>query len=194
MKLIITICFILYACISQAQWEVNLGAGAGLPITGYSKVIKTGWLLEAEGKYRLKKNFALGINTQFTRLQKDKNPNDAFLQARMTIAPLLFIAEYGEFVKGKIQPYLTGGLGISFFSINYEDSLVQWTSQGTSISNVSFTMMPQIGFRMAVSKKVYPFLESGLILLMDGPPIGFPKGEKVTGYGFITAGVHYKFI
>src|SRR5215471_12073953 len=89
-----------------SQWELSIGPGVAFPITGYGEVVKTGWLLEAEGKYRLKKNFALGLKTQFTRLQKDKNANDAFQQARMTVAPLLFTAEYGDFVKGNIQPYL----------------------------------------------------------------------------------------
>lgn len=107
----------------------------------------------------------------------------------MTLAPVLFTAEYEGFTKGNLQPYDSGGLGISFFSIHYETS----PTQGTSLFNVSFTMMPQVGLRYAATSSLYPFVESGVVLLADGPPIGFPKGEQMTGYSFITTGVHYQF-
>ena len=74
-----------------------------MPITGYKQVVKTGWLMSAEGKYRFKSNFAVGMKTQFARLQKDKDPNDGFQQARMTITPVIFTAEYGWF-KSTLQP------------------------------------------------------------------------------------------
>jgi len=129
--------------------------------------------MSAEGKYRFKSNFAVGMKTQFARLQKDKDPNDGFQQARMTITPVIFTAEYGWF-KSTLQPYVTGGLGITFFNINYETS----PAQGTSINNVIFTMMPLVGLRYAASTNVFIFLESGMQLIADGPPIGFPKSEK----------------
>jgi hypothetical protein len=50
-----------------------------------------------------------------------------------------------------------------------------------NVSNVSFTMMPLVGFRYKASDHLYPFLESGFVILADGPPIGFPMGEKATG-------------
>jgi len=159
-----------------------------MPITSYNEVVKTGWLLQAGAKIRLNSRFAVGLKTQFARLQKDKNPNDAFDQTRMTITPFLVIAEYGNFLNGKLQPYFTGGLGIGFFNINYENS----PTQGKSINNVSFTMMPQIGMKYAASKNVVPFIESGLILIADGPPIGFPKSDQITGYACIAAGVLYR--
>ena len=185
-----TICFLLLSSISYAQWEVSLGPGITLPITGYGEVVNSGWTLDAEGKYRIKKTFAVGLKAQFTRLQKDKDANDAFVDSRFTIAPLLFTAEYGNFLNGSLQPSLTAGIGISFFNINYGDTL---SPQTTALNNVSFTMMPQIGLRYAASKNVFPFIESGLILIADGPPISFPKSDQITGYAFITAGVLYRF-
>lgn len=174
----------------NAQWEIGAGAGTAIPITGYKEVLKTGWLLNAEGKYRFGSgNFAIGMKTHFTRLQKDNNPNDTFQNARMTIAPIIFTAEYGIPVKGSLQPYVTGGLGLTLFSLNYDTS----PTTGTSEFNVSFSMMPLIGLRYAASKNIYPFVECGFILLSDGPPIGFPKGEKMTGYNAIEAGVQYRF-
>ena len=186
---IITIAFLLISKTMLCQWEVAAGTGVALPITGYSGVVKSWWGLNADGRYRFKKkNFSIGIKTQFVRLQKDKNSSDQFQNARMTIAPLIFTAEFSS-VKGKIQPYLTGGLGITFFNLNYDTS----PTTGESVNNVSFTMMPGFGFRYAAAGNIYPFIECDLVLLADGPPIGFPKGDKMTGFNSITVGVCYRF-
>ena len=188
-KLVITVACVLFSKIVFSQWETGAGIGISIPVTGYSEVLKTGWQLNADGRYRMKKGtFALGMKAQFVRLQKDKDPNDAFQNARMTIAPLLFIAEFSS-VKGKVQPYMSGGLGITFFNLNYDTS----PTNGETVFNVSFTMMPLVGLRYASIGNIYPFIESGFILLADGPPIGFPKGGKMTGYQSIVAGVCYRF-
>ena len=189
LKFFIAIIFILNSKNIFSQWETGAGLGISLPITGYGEVLKTGWLLNGDGRCRFKKgNFAIGMKARYVRLQNDKNPSDAFQNARMTIAPVIFIAEYSS-VKGSIQPYITGGLGITFFNLNYDTS----PTTGESVNNVSFTMMPLVGIRYAASKNISPFIESGFVLLADGPPIGFPKGEKITGYNNITAGVCYRF-
>lgn len=188
-KVVIVVVCVCFASDLFSQWEAGAGAGVALPITGYSEVLKTGWLLNADGRYRFKKgNFAVGMKTQFVRLQNDKNPSDQFQNARMTIAPVIFTAEYSA-TGGKVQPYVTGGLGISFFNLNYDTS----PTTGEAVNNVSFTMMPAAGLRYAPSNNIYPFIEWDLILIADGPPIGFPKGEKLTGYNSIHAGVCYRF-
>ncbi|HET9434892.1 MAG TPA: outer membrane beta-barrel protein [Chitinophagaceae bacterium] len=189
LKSFIAVIFVLTSKTIFSQWETGAGLGISLPITGYGAVLKTGWLLNADGRYRLKKgNFAIGMKAQYVRLQNDKNPADQFQNARMTIAPLIFTAEYSS-IKGNLQPYITGGLGITFFNLNYDTS----PTTGESANNVSFTMMPLVGLRYVASKNIYPFIESGFVLLADGPPIGFPKGEEMTGYNNITAGVCYRF-
>ena len=189
LKFFIAVIFVLTSKTIFGQWETGAGLGISLPITGYGEVLKTGWLLNADGRYRFKKgNFAIGMKAQYVRLQNDKNPADAFQNARMTIAPLIFTAEYAS-IKGSLQPYLTGGLGITFFNLNYDTS----PTTGESVNNVSFTMMPLVGIRYAASKNIYPFIETGFVLIADGPPIGFPKGEKMTGYNNITTGICYRF-
>jgi len=182
-------CLLVIGLLSHAQWEAGAGAGVAIPITGYGEVVKTGWMLNAEGKYRFKNGkFAIGAKAHLTRLQKDKNANDTFQNARMSIAPLIFIAEFGA-VKGKLQPYVTAGLGISFYNINYEVT----PGDGRTVFNVSFTMMPLVGLRYAASKHIYPFVEWEWVLLADGPPVGFPKSSQLTGYQTICAGVNYRF-
>lgn len=188
-KFVFSSLFFLISLITNGQWEVGGGLGLSIPISGYNEVIKTGWLANAEGKYRMNnKKFAVGMKAQFVRMQNDNNPNDQFQNARMTLAPLIFTAEYGA-VKGKVQPYIMGGLGISFFSFHYEIS----NTEGKSINNISFTMMPLAGLRFAASEKLLPFIETGFVLIADGPPQGFPKADKITGYNGITAGVNYRF-
>jgi len=66
-------------------------------------------------------------------------------------------------------------------------------TQGTSINNVSFTKMPLVGWRYTASPNVFVFPESGMQLIADGPPMGFPEGEKMTGYGLVSTGIHYRF-
>jgi opacity protein-like surface antigen len=189
-KVMMTLLPVLISVSINAQWEVGLGAGVALPITGYKEVLKSGWLLNAEGQYRFKSGkFALGMNAHLTRLQKDNNPNDPFQNARMTIAALLFTAEWTITTKGNLQPYLDGGLGISFFNLNYEVS----PGDGKTVFNVTFTMMPKAGLRYKVSENLYPFIETSLVLLADGPPVGFPKSSQMTGYSAITAGINYRF-
>lgn len=36
-------------------------------------------------------------------------------------------------------------------------------------------MMPAIGLKYKASENLYPFFETGLVSLMDGPPVGFPE-------------------
>jgi len=181
---------LLLSSFLHAQWELGFGPGIGIPITGYQQVLKSGWLLNGEGKCRFKKgNFAVGLKAHFTRLQNDKNPADSFQNARMTIAPILIIVEYRIPVKGKLEPYVSGGLGVSLFSFNYDTS----PTAGKTLFNVSFTMAPVVGVNYNATKNIYPFVEWGLVLLTDGPPVGFPKADKMTGYHSIIAGLKYRF-
>ena len=188
--LLISISLLANKAKAQAGWEVGLSTGVSLPITGNKEVLKSGWLLGAEGKYRFGDGrFAVGMKTDFVRLQNDNNPSDTFQNARMTLAPILFTAEYEVPTAGALKPYVSGGLGLSLFNLNYDVS----PTEGHTNFNVSFTMAPRVGLRYKASSNLFPFIETNLILLADGPPIGFPKGEKMTGYGGIEAGVSYRF-
>ena len=55
-------------------------------------------------------------------------------------------------------------------------------------------MMPALGLKYKASENLYPFFETGLVSLMDGPPVGFPEGYNVTGYVFINVGARYVFV
>lgn len=178
---------ILFVTINvNAQWELSAGTGSALPITGYNEVLKDGWVVSTAVQYRLNnRHLSLGAEIEFTRLQKDAESSDAFQNARMTIAPLIFFAEYETNPGGVIRPFVTAGLGVSFFNINYDTS----PTQGATINNVSFTMSPQAGIRYVISKSLTPFIKAGAVLIADGPPLGFPQGEKLTGYGSAQIGL-----
>ncbi len=168
---------------------MGIHAGLSLPVAGYKGVFKNGWLVGAGGKYRLGNgNFALGMKTSIVRLQRDRNSSDAFQNARMTIAPLLFTAEY-KIKMGALRPYIGTGLGVSLFSLSHDVS----PTEGRSDVNVSFTMAPSVGLRYKSSDHLYPFIETNTVLLADGPPIGFPKANRMTGYHGIQGGLSYRF-
>jgi hypothetical protein len=40
-KFFVTTCLLLSSLIATAQWEVGLGVGPAIPITGYGEVVKT---------------------------------------------------------------------------------------------------------------------------------------------------------
>ena len=88
-----------------------------------------------------------------------------------------------------VQPYVSAGLGISYYNVNYDTS----PTTGETIDNVSFTMMPLVGLKWAATPKLFPYLEVALILVADGPPAGFPESNKMTGYYGISAGLAYRF-
>ena len=183
---------ILFSARAIAQWQADAGAGVSFPITGYGKVVKTGFVIfNADGQYRFMSGLAVGMKIQMGRFAKDNNPSDSFYDAKLTVAPVLFTAEYSFNRSKKFQPYITGGLGLSFFVVSYNSSPTAIDDK--QVSNVSFSMMPLVGFRYKAGDHLYPFLESGFVIVADGPPIGFPEGEKATGYNFISAGLQYRF-
>ena len=186
------LCVVFFSTRVIAQWQVDAGAGVSFPITGYGKVVKTGFVIfNTDGQYRFKSGLAVGMKIQMARFAKDNNPTDSFYDAKITVAPVIFTAEYSLNRSKNFQPYITGGLGLSFFAVSYNSSPTAIDDK--QISNVSFTMMPLLGFRYKANDHLFPFLETGFVILADGPPIGFPKGEKVTGYNFISAGLQYRF-
>ena len=183
------------ACISArsfSQWEVSVGAGPSFPMTGYGEVVETGVVIfNLEGKYRFKSGLAVGARTQYARFSKDKDPDDDYHGAKISVAPVIFNAEYELNKKGNLRPYVAGGIGISFFSVSYNSSATSIDDK--QINNVSFTMMPLIGLRYRVNDHLFPHLETGWMLIADGPPPGFPQSDKLTGYNFVALGVAYRF-
>src|SRR5690242_7226559 len=103
---------ILFSTKAFAQWQVDGGTGVSVPITGYGKVVKTGALIfNTGGQYRFKSGLAVGMKIQMARFAKDNNAADSFYNAKITVAPILFTAEYTLNRSKNFQPYITGGLG-----------------------------------------------------------------------------------
>ena len=191
-RLLVIVYFLSMGVVLHAQWNVGAGVGLSLPITGYGKVVEPGMtVFNLDGNHSLGKgHLAVGMKIQMSRFSEDANPDDAYYEAKLTVAPVLFTLDYIMLTEGKLQPYLTGGLGLSFFVVSYNSSPTVIDDQ--SIFNVSFTMMPVAGLKYKANDHLYPFLETGGVFIMDGPPVGFPEGYNVTGYQFISAGIKYR--
>ena len=190
---LLAILLIALSTISYGQWSVGAGLGLSFPITGYAGVVKPGVnVFNLHANHALRAGyFKIGMNLQMSRFAEDNNPKDEYYDAKLTVAPFLFTLDYNFMPDRQWQPYLGGGLGISGFVVSYNSSPTEIDDQ--SDFNVSFTMMPKVGIRYKASEKLFPFFETGLVAVMDGPPVGFPEGEKVTGYQFISLGVSYTF-
>jgi len=193
-KILVTLICISISLVANAQWSVGAGLGPSFPVTGYGQVVETGvQIFNLQGKHTLGKGkLLLGADIQMARFSEDKNPTDAYYESKLTVAPVIFTLDYQMNLSHKLQPYITYGLGLSFFVFSYTSSPTEIDDQ--SIFNVSFSMMPALGLKYQASSHLYPFVETGLVLLMDGPPVGFPEGEHVTGYEFVTIGLMYKFV
>src|SRR5215468_8023430 len=86
---------IFFSTRTIAQWQVDAGAGVSFPVTGYGKVVETGFVIfNTDGQYRFKSGLAVGVKIQMARFAKDNNPTDSFYDAKITVAPILFTAEY----------------------------------------------------------------------------------------------------
>ncbi len=76
------------------------------------------------------------------RFATDKNPDDKLFETKLTVAPLLFTAEYAITGSQRFQPYFAAGLGLSFFAVSYNSTPTAIDDK--HIFNVSFTMMPLV--------------------------------------------------
>src|SRR5262245_15955884 len=122
-KKLIILVVIFFSTRGVAQWQVDAGAGISFPITGYGKVEEKGFVVfNADGQYRFKSGLVVGMKIQMARFAKDKNPTDSFYGAKLTVAPIVFTAEYTFNRAKNFQPYITGGLGLSFFAVSYNSS------------------------------------------------------------------------
>lgn len=190
---LLTMALIAMTTIAHAQWTLGVGTGPAFPITGYAEVVEPGMnIFNLQGNQQVKSGpIRLGMNIQMARFAKDKNPEDAFYEAKITVAPVLFTIDYTFCHDCDWQPYLSAGIGLSFYVVSYNSS--PDTIDDQSDFNTNFTMMPKAGLRYRASDHLYPFIETGLVTLMDGPPVGFPEGYNVTGYQFVALGVSYTF-
>ena len=170
-------------------WETTGLAGYAKPVTGYGEVVKAGWSVRGQGLYRFLKGFATGFHLGVARFAKDKNPIDSWDEAKITTVSLLGVAEFEFNRKTTVRPYVAGGIGLSLFVISRNTGNVF----DKDITNVSFTLFPRAGVRVFVTDHLAVDFSGDAVLLADGPPVGFPKADRLTGYLGINGGIAYKF-
>ena len=172
---------------ADAQWSVQPGIGLSIPITGYSTIVKSGIVYQLDVRKELNHpHWSIGLMFGWGRMHKDENVSDSFPNPRLDQVPIVVTGEY-EFPGKKLSPYAGLGLGASLYNLSYDPTPVT----GKTVTNVSFSLMPRLGVRLPVNEKIHPFLEANCPVVMDGPPIGVSRGEKVTGYVGIAAGVAF---
>lgn len=189
---IMALFFLLCTISVTAQKELKITAGPVFPGAGFKEVVKTGWGLGLNLIYPLKNpKWKLGGEVVFARMAGDADATDLFPDATLTMAPVVFKVQYDLLSFGKSSLYLSGGLGASFYSFDYYNSATP-AEEKTDLS-VSFTLTPQIGFQLPVTKNINLHLGAGVYWLMDGPPKGLTDSDGVTGFSTITGGIGYSF-
>ena len=188
-QLLIILVLVIAWEIAPAQWSIQPGIGVANPITGYATIVRSGPLLQLDATRKLNNpHWELGLMLGWGRMHNDQERTDPFPNARLDQVPMLVFTNY-QFSGKKFFPYAGMGLGVSLYNLSYDPT----PTTGETINNVSFSIMPRLGLRIPAGKKVYPFIEVNAPLVMDGPPIGVDKGEKITGYIGAAAGAAYHF-
>lgn len=107
---------------SKAQMQLGLDLGPSLPIGDFNDYADTGLGFKFIFKYFFDDNLALMANLGYSNF--DNEDNDFFGRGRdrfdFNILPININIEY-YFEGDKVQPYLSGGLGIYSLSIGDDD-------------------------------------------------------------------------
>ena len=181
---------ILLSIKANAQWEAGASYGLALPFTGYGSVVKSGGVLGINAGHRFsKEKWNIKFQMDWARMHKDETTSDEFEEPRLDVVPMTFSVERVLGNHPKIKPFVGAGMGVSIFNIVYHS-----ISQGDVAEvNASFTLVPSIGVSLKNESNINPFIAARMVFVADGPPIGFPKGEKGTGYYGVSLGFNYLF-
>ena len=181
--------FVIPIFLFAQGWETEGIAGYANPITGYGEVVKAGWSVRAQGSYRFLRGFATGFQLGVARFAKDKNPTDSWNEAKITTISMVGFGEFEFNRKTTVRPYVAGGIGATIFVVSRNTGNVF----DKDITNVSFTLSPRAGLKIFLTDHLALDLNGDAVLIADGPPIGFPKANLLTGYFGINGGIAYRF-
>lgn len=182
--------FLLLSFNATAQWEAGLGIGRPMPYSGYKGVIRGGRYLGLEALRHIKySSWSLQLALDWAKLREDKNKGDEFRQPKLDLISLGAGITYRFEPLEGVEPYAGVSLGATLYNFSHEPTST--TSRTTT--NASFSLMPLVGVQYRLTSDVAPFFQLKSILVMDGPPQGFPKASKATGYTAGSLGLRYTF-
>src|SRR5688572_13044324 len=199
--LVVTLGWVTLPGISNAQWDTGASFTFAFPMTSYEEVFKNGYGFSVDVRHYFGKGFGVGLETGFTRFVNVKdqtaiNVNDP----KITVVPIIFIAEYEMNRESFWRPFVAGGLGVSINTFSYYRDAPESSRNQV---NAIFTLCPEAGVRFALNKQFMSHIKGNFVLLMDGAPVvmedgaviaSFPESDKITGYAGISLGFSYRFI
>jgi len=123
----------------NAQAQINVGAtiGAQIPMGDFSNDLKTGFGINAVGKYMLNENMALGLNLGYSKFGTDIDG----LSCSMMPVTALFEYYFGD---GNVKPFLGADLGLYNYNAKVEYTIMG-QSQSSSDSKSYLGFAPTVG-------------------------------------------------
>ena len=131
---------------------MNFGASVGVqfPTGSGSEGMKTGFGFNVVGKYFLKENIAVGLNSGYLRFGiKEFSLFGADFSGSTSFIPITGLFEY-HFGTGKIKPYLGADLG-AYIVITKAEGTYQGEHQSDSNSEAHFGFAPVAGLSAEIN-------------------------------------------
>ena len=123
----------------------------------------------------------------WAKLREDKNEGDEFQQPKLDLISLGAGITYRFEPLECVEPYAGIALGATLYNFSYEPT----SNRSRITTNTSFSLMPLIGVQYRLTSDLAPFFQLKSILVMDGPPQGFPKASNATGYTAGSLGLRF---
>ncbi len=133
---------LLIFSISQAQVELGITLGAQIPTGDLSNGTKTGFGLNAVGKYFIQENIALGLNLGYSKFETDAEG------VSFSIVPVTGLFEY-YFNSQKVRPYVGADIGAYSFGAK-----VEYMGINESDSKIYFGFAPTGGLLCRISDQL----------------------------------------
>ncbi len=184
------LCLVCLSFNCNAQWEGALSIGKPMPFSGYKGVIRGNRYLSIEAGHRFRNEaWALQLSLDWAKMHGDKNKADVFIHPKLDLISVGAGATYTFESINSIEPYAGAALGVTLYNFTYEPTV----NSSRTITNASFSVLPLLGLQYRLTSSVAPFFQLKTVVLMDGPPQGFPKASKTTGYTAASIGLRYAF-
>lgn len=132
-KILLVAAMLLIFGIAQAQINVGATIGAQIPTGNFSDGFKTGFGINAVGKYMLNENMALGLNLGYSRFGTSVEGFSG------SMIPITGLFEY-HFGTGNIKPYIGADLGLYDYMVK-----IKILGESSSDSKIYFGFAPTAG-------------------------------------------------
>ena len=132
-KILLVAAMLLIFGIAQAQINVGATIGVQIPTGNFGDGYKTGFGINAVGKYMLNENMAVGLNLGYSRF------GTGVTDFSSSMIPITGLFEY-HFGTENIKPYIGADLGLYDYMVK-----IKFLGESSSDSKIFFGFAPTAG-------------------------------------------------